>query len=230
MNSNRTTGNRLHNYHGTKKQVLGSQAASTPPAWRAANIPNGPASSSKRTADIGSKVFISNLPMDVGPDEVEELFAKTVGPVKDKFLIYNNQGRPKGMAVVHFHKSEAAWIARKKYNGKVVDGRHKIKIEVVVDADEPDPRTQTPAKPAGPPSLLSRITPLPAPKSTPNVVTNGIPKTKTAPPPRAQLTKVQSMTVGPKRRQKKGPKRIKKAAANAAQLDQEMDEYNASAV
>ena len=47
---------------------------------------------------------------------------KTVGPVQDSFIVYNNQGNSKGMAVVAFHKPESAIIARQKYNGKIIDG------------------------------------------------------------------------------------------------------------
>ncbi len=47
---------------------------------------------------------------------------KTVGPVKEAFVVYNNQANSKGMAVVSFQRSEDAMVARKKFNGKIIDG------------------------------------------------------------------------------------------------------------
>jgi len=52
----------------------------------------------------------------------QELFRKTVGPLKESFLIYNSQGRSKGMAIVTFQRFGDAAVARAKYDGKIVDG------------------------------------------------------------------------------------------------------------
>jgi THO complex subunit 4 len=57
---------------------------------------------------------------------LQDLFQKTVGPLKDSFLIYNSEGRSKGMAVVIFQRPGDAAVARTKYNGKIVDGRKYI--------------------------------------------------------------------------------------------------------
>ena len=56
-------------------------------------------------------------------DDPQELFRKTVGPLRDVFLIYNSQGHSKGMAIVAFQRKGDAAVARAKYHGKVVDGR-----------------------------------------------------------------------------------------------------------
>ena len=53
---------------------------------------------------------------------LQELFKKTVGPLKDSFVIYNSSGRSKGMAVVWFQRPGDAVIALQKYDGKFVDG------------------------------------------------------------------------------------------------------------
>ncbi|KAI4522486.1 hypothetical protein K525DRAFT_198717 [Schizophyllum commune Loenen D] len=82
----------------------------------------------------------------------QELFRKTVGPLRDVFLIYNSQGHSKGMAIVAFQRKGDAAVARAKYHGKVVDGRRPILIEIIVDDDAPSA-----AAPAGPPSLIERI-------------------------------------------------------------------------
>uniref|UniRef100_D8QH76 RRM domain-containing protein n=1 Tax=Schizophyllum commune (strain H4-8 / FGSC 9210) TaxID=578458 RepID=D8QH76_SCHCM len=82
----------------------------------------------------------------------QELFRKTVGPLRDVFLIYNSQGHSKGMAIVAFQRKGDAAVARAKYHMKVVDGRRPILIEIIVDDDAPSA-----AAPAGPPSLIERI-------------------------------------------------------------------------
>lgn len=101
----------------------------------------------------------------------QDLFRKTVGPLKEVFLIYNSQGRSKGMAVVSFQRPGDAAVARAKYDGKYIDGRkcplvvfleppprrrpgRPIKIEIVVDSTHPavsSPRVETQ------PSLLDRL-------------------------------------------------------------------------
>ena len=63
---------------------------------------------------------------------LQQLFSKTVGPVKDAFIVYNSQGRSKGMAVVSFQRSTDAALARTKYNGKIVDGRECLSIEFLI--------------------------------------------------------------------------------------------------
>lgn len=128
-----------NSYHGRKNKFLGPQAV--PPAWK----------NDAKTRVVGgqsapkSKILLSFLPPDVSPEEVhvrlvylvmhvqggshssvapavQNLFAKTVGPVQDSFIVYNSQGNSKGMAVVAFHKPESAALARQKYNGKIIDG------------------------------------------------------------------------------------------------------------
>ena len=116
-------------YHSSKRHLLGNQAGHVPPAWR-----------DQKQKDQGSKILLSRLPPDVGELEVEEssllfpsrhplrrvlqeLFRKTVGPLKEVFLIYNSQGRSKGMAIVSFQRSGDAAVARSKYDGKFIDGR-----------------------------------------------------------------------------------------------------------
>jgi THO complex subunit 4 len=159
--------------------------------------------------------------MDVAESELEELFKRTVGPIKEIFIIYNNQGRPKGMAVVTFQRATDAVSARSKYDGKVIDGKHKLKIELVTDSDEPLPEAVKEQ-----PSLLSRISGHTRPES------NAIPSVElsTPPPqrPRKNHTPLHTPSIfvaGPKKRTKKGPKRIKKSVA---QLDQDMEDYRAS--
>ncbi|KAF7325743.1 RNA annealing protein [Mycena kentingensis (nom. inval.)] len=141
---------RLNNFHGAKRNVIGNGSAHVPPAWRAANgAMNGVVQT--RPSEGGSKIFCSMLPNDVREREVDELFSKTVGPLRDSFIVYNSQGNSKGMAVVHFQRAEDAQRARQKYDGRVVDGRRPLRIQVILDGDE------APTQPTRPPTLFERM-------------------------------------------------------------------------
>lgn len=205
---------RLNSYHNPKKQLLNQKAGKAPPAWKAE-------SNDKKGKGVpGSKVLISGLPPDVTQEELQGLFAKTIGPVKDAFFIYNSQGRPKGMAVVEFARPPDAGLARNKYNTKVIDGRKTLKIELVKDEDD---APKAPLK-AAVPSLLDRLSNAPiGQKSAPAPVIT----TKKVPAPAAvNGTQARPIIVnGPRRlRNKKGPRRLKKVVT-AQDLDREMDEY-----
>jgi len=228
----RTGSARLNAYHGTKRQLVGSSAGQVAPAWRTSNGIGGAAAIngsvsplSKKVSQRGSKILLSSLPMDVAEAEIEELFKRTVGPIKDMFIIYNNQGRSKGMAIVTFHRPTDAGVARTKYDGKVIDGKHKLKIELVTDNDELSQQTVK-EQPNTPPSLLSRISGFhtqAAPIKMP--VLDAV---VTFPPqqPAKKSAPISIVVSGPRKRTKKGPKRVKKTFA---QLDQEMEEYRATA-
>ncbi|KAI0332818.1 hypothetical protein GY45DRAFT_1245993 [Cubamyces sp. BRFM 1775] len=148
MNSHAQS-SRLNNYHTHKQKVLGNPSSHPAPAWK-----QNAKGASGSNAEVGSRIIISRLPLDVVENEVETLFSRTVGPVKDVLMVYNSQGRSRGMAVVTFARTGDAAVARAKYNGKIVDGRRPIKIELVVDED-----AVKPAAPPAPavPSLLDRL-------------------------------------------------------------------------
>src|SRR5258708_11788904 len=66
---------RLNAYHGTKQQLTGTSAGQVAPAWRTTNgaaAVNGSTSPlSKKALQRGSKILLSNLPMDVAESECE---------------------------------------------------------------------------------------------------------------------------------------------------------------
>ncbi|KAJ7269874.1 hypothetical protein C8J57DRAFT_1323806 [Mycena rebaudengoi] len=244
---------RLNNFHGPKRQLLGNHAGHAPPAWRSTVA--GPSTGAYsaglkgKQVDQGSKIFLSRLPMDVGETEVEELFKKTVGPLKESFLIYNSQGNSKGMAVVAFQRSGDAEIARSKYDGKIVDGRRPIKIEVIVESSG----SSVPSRPPGPPSLFDRLQGVasvaaPAHVAQPRIAGGAGPMSlrfaiptqprrhqvsqpQTQPPrPATPYNATFPAPVPPRRiRNKKGPKRLKKffEAKSREQLDRDMEDYRA---
>ncbi|KAI0631010.1 hypothetical protein C8Q77DRAFT_1062034 [Trametes polyzona] len=233
MLSQHAQSSRFNNYHTPKQRILGSQSAHPAPAWR----PNARLASGSNQGP-GSKILLSRLPLDVEQEEVEVLFNRTVGQVKEVIMVYNTQGKSRGMAVVTFARAGDAAVARAKYNGKFVDGRRPIKIEIVVDDDE-----VVNASPpvTGPPSLLERLGP---PKPTPNGAHKN-PKQAAAvktgqqpqPQPQPQAPKGPAPTAKVRLRTKKGPRRLNKQQAarqpprkkTAEELDKEMEEYKASA-
>ncbi|KIK06397.1 hypothetical protein K443DRAFT_3172 [Laccaria amethystina LaAM-08-1] len=251
---------RSNNFHGPKRQLLGNHAGHAPPSWRTNGPVPVPQGGKGRGAppDIGSKIFLSRLPVDVAEKDVEELFRKTVGPLKESFLIYNSQGRSKGMAVVTFQRPGDAALAREKYDGKIVDGRESrslsssaasiwiiggigrpIKIEVIVDGV---PHMGASKGPPPPPTLLTRLGGAPAAASTsliatpmagPSTVTPRVEPVSKLPQHsmKARIAPVVAAAVPPRRiRQKKGPKRLKKRAPLTVDgLDKDMEDYRASA-
>ena len=52
---------------------------------------------------------------------------KTIGPVRDSFLVYNSQGLSKGMAVVSFVRQSDAVRAKNKYDQKMIDNREHLR-------------------------------------------------------------------------------------------------------
>ncbi|GLB44018.1 putative RNA recognition motif containing protein [Lyophyllum shimeji] len=224
---------RLNNFHGPKRQLLGNQAGLAAPAWKTNVPPQVSVGKGKQVMEQGSKIFLSRLPLDVTETEIEELFRKTVGPLKESFLIYNSQGRSKGMAVVSFQRPGDAAVARAKYDGKIVDGRRPLKIEIITDG------TTAAMGPPPVPSLLNRLG---VNGTADKPVAKGValptqPRSQNARPPartQSALAPVPgNIPVPPRRvRQKKGPKRIKKrqaAAVTKDQLDKEMEDYRAAA-
>ncbi len=66
---------RLNAYHGTKRQLTGTSAAQIAPAWRTTNgvaaVNGSTLTLSKKALQQGSKILLSNLPMDVAESEIE---------------------------------------------------------------------------------------------------------------------------------------------------------------
>ncbi|RPD55997.1 hypothetical protein L227DRAFT_579211 [Lentinus tigrinus ALCF2SS1-6] len=228
---------RLNNYHSHKQHILGNQGARPAPAWK----PNARAAASGSGSEVGSKILLSRLPADVVEDEVEILFSKTVGPVKEVIMVYNSQGKSRGTAIVSFTRPGDAVVARAKYNGKIVDGRRPIKIEIITDEDDARKTAPAPA-PAGPPSLLDRIAPAnprQAVAAAGAPVVNGQKKVATTPvsgkvhlrtkkgPRRLNKQRGQQQAVQQQQQQRQQqPAKQKQNPKTREELDAEMDDYH----
>ncbi|KAI0696835.1 hypothetical protein BC835DRAFT_841992 [Cytidiella melzeri] len=216
------------NFHGQKKQLLNQQAGKAPPSWKQQQQRGGNA----KGANVKkSKILLSELPKDVTPDEVVALFHKTVGPVKEDetFIVYNNKGDSRGMAIVSFQREGDAYAARAKYNGKLIDGRKPIKIEIVKDEDAP---SQTAIVPPAPPSLLQRLGG-PATNGKANAAPRSEPRKQAhaggnAPQSAPLAVQPRTHVAGSRKlRQKKGAKRVKKAPVTLQQLDADLEAWKA---
>ena len=122
-----------HRRGGAKGQVLGIANA---PATRARV-----AATAAGKAAPTNKIIVSNLPPDVNEAQVkvrsqpyrkypsnslistwQELFAATVGPLKEVTLHYDSNGRSKGVAAVQFSRPGDGTKAFQQYNNRLIDG------------------------------------------------------------------------------------------------------------
>ncbi|RAL53030.1 hypothetical protein DM860_016265 [Cuscuta australis] len=79
--------------------------------------------------DIGSKLFVSNLDVQVSNDDIRELFSE-MGELIRYAIHFDKYGRTSGSAEVVFARRNDALKALKKYNNVMLDGR-PMKIEFV---------------------------------------------------------------------------------------------------
>nr|GAT51268.1 RNA annealing protein [Mycena chlorophos] len=235
---------RLNAYHGPKNNITGTRVH-VQPAWRnnpGVNGVNGlQAGQIRPPREGGSKILLSMLPNDVGEKEIEELFRKTIGPVRDLFLIYNSQANSKGMAVVTFQRLGDAVAARERFNGRVVDGRKPIRIQLIVDETAPEPRARamtlfdrlqgpnqtTPV--AGPSKVAFAVAPTHQNRSQPHAPPRpATPYNNTFPKPQFVAGGGGANAALQRKRVKKGPKRLKKqwAATNAAAAAATIQPFN----
>ncbi|GAA6061567.1 hypothetical protein JCM10212_001099 [Sporobolomyces blumeae] len=165
---------------------------------------------------VGDKIIVSNLPDDVNEQQIKELFATTVGPVRTVNLSYNAQGKSKGIATVQFNRAESATTAYQQYNKRLIDGKRPMKVEIIVD---PSRGGRTPT---GPASLTQRVAPAPA--SATVAAASG-----SAQQPRAPRQPGQGGRTGGGRRGggRRGG-RAERPPATVESLDQEMSDWQAS--
>ncbi|KTW30175.1 hypothetical protein T552_00652 [Pneumocystis carinii B80] len=97
----------------------------------------------------GSKIIVSNLPSDVTEAQIKDLFSKSIGPTRRCFLSYGPNGQSKGIATVIFQRKADASRAYAQYEGRLIDGVRKMKVEIVLD----------PGKSMASSSLSQRIAP-----------------------------------------------------------------------
>jgi len=187
-----------------RAQVLGKPVISPRArvAAAAAASPAAKATTVQREANA-DKIIVSNLPQDVNEVQIKELFHSTVGHLRSVNLHYDQNGRSKGVAEVHFQRKGDGNRAYQQYNNRLIDGNSPMKIEILVD----------PARAAPAASLVSRV----APAAKASVAT-----ASTAP-----TTRGGSGARG-RRRGRGGARKGERPVKSAADLDAEMEDYTAS--
>ncbi|KAG9070179.1 hypothetical protein KI688_009511 [Linnemannia hyalina] len=118
--------------------------------YRAAPVAPLHTSIIRQSIPDGSKMQVSNLDHRVSAEDLKLVFTTRVGPLKKCTLMYDQNGKSTGTAVVHFTRVGDAAIAYSKFNGVPLDGK-PMKIEIVLApaaAQAVLPPTNAPRAPA----------------------------------------------------------------------------------
>ncbi|XPS74909.1 RNA-binding RNA annealing protein [Ascochyta lentis] len=126
---------------------VGGVKKSTKQSKQPKAAPAGPAA-----VGAESKIMISNLPLDVEQNQLQEYFASAVGVGRPKKILmqYGPNGKSLGSATVIFNRPEQASKATTALNGVKIDNR-PIRVDLLVSAaNVPAPTKQS--------SLADRVT------------------------------------------------------------------------
>jgi THO complex subunit 4 len=128
------------------KKKSGKSAVALKDTARAAASAKSRSASVAANLDGTSKIIVSNLPSDITDHQVRDYFSRTVAPAKSVMLAYDRNGRSLGTATIVFKAPRAAEMAFKAFNGRQIDGKRKLKVEVVAAEGNPlDKRIAVPA-------------------------------------------------------------------------------------
>ena len=203
-----------------------------------------------RPTPAATKIIVHGLPADVTERQIREYMTTEVGPVSRIELAYDKNGASKGVVTVQFAKDgEYALKAANLLNGRVVDGRGKMRVEIVQSVKEPGlaERMSGQVKPAkavqgavqeavqgadaeafarAVSAATSGATLTKKEKSVLRkaAAAAGAPTTQKKPAP-ATVTAAKAAGVKTKKLAKAGPGRVKRVAKTAAELDAEMTDY-----
>ncbi|TKY89527.1 hypothetical protein EX895_001312 [Sporisorium graminicola] len=117
---------------GAKAAAVGAGAQSAA-VIAASNRNKPPVVIPGRSGNTGSKIILSNLPLDVTEAQVKELFATTIGALRKVAMSYRANGQSTGVCTVEFQRADDAGRAYTQYNNRLIDGKKPLKVEVVVD-------------------------------------------------------------------------------------------------
>ncbi|VDP09063.1 unnamed protein product [Soboliphyme baturini] len=86
---------------------------------------------------LGNRIFVANLPFNVGPSKLKEVFSLS-GQVVDVDLQFDNDGRNKGLAVIEYsHPIEAVQAVSMFHNQKYYDRILTVKMDRFEKDEEP---------------------------------------------------------------------------------------------
>ncbi|KAK4747623.1 hypothetical protein SAY87_014209 [Trapa incisa] len=79
--------------------------------------------------NIGTQLYVSNLDYGVTNNDIRELFSE-IGDIKRYAIHFDKTGRPSGSAEVVYSRRSDAFLALKRYNNVLLDGK-PMRIEIV---------------------------------------------------------------------------------------------------
>ncbi|KAF1364921.1 hypothetical protein EJ07DRAFT_79398, partial [Lizonia empirigonia] len=139
---------------GGRRSDAGRPAATAAPVGGVKKSTKQPKAAPAGPATIGgeSKIMISNLPLDVEQNQLQEYFASATGVGRPKKILmqYGPNGKSLGSATVIFNRPEQASKATTALNGVKIDNR-PLRVDLLVSAANVPASTK-------PSSLADRVT------------------------------------------------------------------------
>jgi RNA recognition motif-containing protein len=84
---------------------------------------------------MSSKLYVGNLPFEVGEQDLQELFAAHGEVVSAKVITDRETGRPRGFGFIEMARAEDAQKAIQSLDGKDFKGRN-LKVNVAQPREE----------------------------------------------------------------------------------------------
>jgi RNA recognition motif-containing protein len=84
---------------------------------------------------MSSKLYVGNLPFEVGEQDLQELFAAHGEVVSAKVITDRETGRPRGFGFIEMSRAEDAQKAIQSLDGKDFKGRN-LKVNVAQPREE----------------------------------------------------------------------------------------------
>jgi RNA recognition motif-containing protein len=84
---------------------------------------------------MSSKLYVGNLPFDVGEQDLQELFAAHGEVISAKVIMDRETGRPRGFGFIEMAQSEDAQKAIQSLDGRDFKGRN-LKVNMAQPREE----------------------------------------------------------------------------------------------
>lgn len=83
------------------------------------------------------RVVVSNLPLDINEQAVQQYFSESVGKIRKVVGSYRGDGSPSGTYTITFDKNGAASRMFDKFNNQPIDGgKSRLSVQILLDPSE----------------------------------------------------------------------------------------------